>query len=329
MRYTAPVLLAFFGSLAGCGDAEQLIRPELGAANVLVDECSKTRSLQPRYWSRQGQLLEGLVGPSFTVQGARLGCQEISGTNVQGSQLVGSLDGRALSPAEFVGAALLIRDSNGRASEIAVTRVETDSEDGTGETWLYTLAALDASGESVHNLCQPDAAGRSVAVALKGRWDATGQVVQDGSISFHCTSGAIAKCVRWGYRPWQSFAGKPLAEHHQACTRMARADYCGDGETHTREGTGIDFYDSLGLRISEPSLGLGFEATWSTQGAWCIARERWLSLESLLTAECKGQFFLTLQPSPIKPLDLCFAQRIGATAQQALLSNRTNLNLGL
>ena len=51
--------------------------------------------------------------------------------------------------------------------------------------------------------------------------------------------GAIAKCVLWGYRPWATYNGTPLAQYHQACTRMVRADYCGTGTSYTVTGNRI------------------------------------------------------------------------------------------
>jgi hypothetical protein len=78
---------------------------------------------------------------------------------------------------------------------------------------------------------------------------------------------------------------------HQSCTRMARADYCGDGTSHTREGTWINIWDTLpapgpiqrhGLL---PPLGMVFEAGWNTGGAVCLSRARWL-LDDTLVSLC-------------------------------------------
>ena len=75
-------------------------------------------------------------------------------------------------------------------------------------------------------------------------------------ITFACTNGALAKCVRWGYKPWKTVNGVSLADYHQACVHMTPADYCGDGKAHTRDGTLIDIWDRLGVQKREPSLGL-------------------------------------------------------------------------
>lgn len=115
-----------------------------------------------------------------------------------------------------------------------------------------------------------DAEGVAKALPLVGRWDETGAHIDDGTITFACTNGALAKCARWGYKPWKTFKGKPLRDYHQACTRMVRADYCGNGVGHTQNGTPIDVYDRLGLQQrTQPSVlggrvlgdsGMTFEA---------------------------------------------------------------------
>jgi hypothetical protein len=110
---------------------------------------------------------------------------------------------------------------------------------------------------------------------------------------------------------------------------MARADYCGDGQTHTEEGTQIDLYDRMGL--NSPSLGpsLLFEAAWTPQGAYCLSRERWLSLTTILSSSCKSQFELLPQPSPMNAADSCLVHRIGSAEGEVLLSDRTGINLSL
>jgi hypothetical protein len=103
----------------------------------------------------------------------------------------------------------------------------------------------------------------------------------------------IAKCYRWGYRPWVTGYGD-LVAMHWTCTRLARADYCGNGVPHTHDGTEINVWDTLpapgpiqrraGLLSS---FGMVFEAGWNTGGAVCLSRARWLLDDgALLAAVC-------------------------------------------
>jgi hypothetical protein len=64
--------------------------------------------------------------------------------------------------------------------------------------------------------------------------------------------------------------------HHEACVRMLRADYCGDGRSWTRDGTLIDIWDDDGIQkpdtLADPTFS--FEAGWGPEGAVCVARTR-------------------------------------------------------
>jgi ADYC domain-containing protein len=83
--------------------------------------------------------------------------------------------------------------------------------------------------------------------------------------------------VRFGYQPWKMAADRrPMRDYYNACTRLVRADYCGDGRSFTRDGTSIDVWDSVGIQT--PDTGddpaYSFEAGWGADGAVCVARTR-------------------------------------------------------
>jgi hypothetical protein len=106
---------------------------------------------------------------------------------------------------------------------------------------------------------------------VPGGWDDTGahSLVAD-ELTYACMDGVIAKCVGWGYAPWQVGA-----ELHQTCTRLARADYCGDGRPWTMDGTMIDVYDVLGVQNPVHDPELSFEAAWGEDGAICVNETRY------------------------------------------------------
>ena len=75
-----------------------------------------------------------------------------------------------------------------------------------------------------------------------------------------CRGAVLAKCTEFGYRRWATAtrcslgsgcSDVALAPIHQACTRMMRADYCGDGMPNTVDGHPIDIYDALGVNVEE------------------------------------------------------------------------------
>ena len=126
------------------------------------------------------------------------------------------------------------------------------------------------------------------AIPIANYWNETtgARVDNKDVVTFACTNGVLAHCVEWGYRPWaeseqcyQYKQGKktkkfcwdvPLKEYHQACTRMARADYCGTGEAWTVPGTPIDIYDGLDPQIETSETDWPVEAEWTPWGATCI-----------------------------------------------------------
>ena len=86
--------------------------------------------------------------------------------------------------------------------------------------------------------------------------------------TFACTaSGVAAKCARnWGYKPWKTVAENvwtgttasstqpiPLAPFYDACLIAARADYCQDDQSYTKNGTLVDLFDTLdGVHVDQP-----------------------------------------------------------------------------
>ena len=78
-----------------------------------------------------------------------------------------------------------------------------------------------------------------------------GKASSDG-MTFACRDqSAMAKCLEHAkYRWWESSDDDV---RHQACVRMLRADYCGDGVAHTVNGTVLDVEDVAGESVAETS----------------------------------------------------------------------------
>jgi hypothetical protein len=149
------------------------------------------------------------------------------------------------------------------------------------DTWLYHIEySSAASPDDWRNVCSRGDGNPAMGLFVDGRWNDDGSW-QPGGYTFACTSGVISKCARnWGYKPWKrllSPGGYPVDMRplHQACTRAARADYCGDGISHTREGTMIDMFDIHGFNIKESDPEFSEEAGFTPGGARWVARERW------------------------------------------------------
>jgi hypothetical protein len=111
------------------------------------------------------------------------------------------------------------------------------------------------------------------AILLGGVWDPDDgdrRAVQGATLTYACRGAALAKCVEWGYKPWALAGGTSLYDFHQACTRMVRADYCGEGVAHTVNGTPIHVLDQYGVQVVDPNVNYAVEAEWGPDGALCL-----------------------------------------------------------
>jgi hypothetical protein len=192
--------------------------------------------------------------------------------SVDGTEFVLTMRaGRTLRSADLVGATLTIA-AGGTQAEITIGSVEEDRYAAGGRVLLHHFVVTDETGKQT-DLCTPDAEGRSRGFPVPD---------ERGGFELTCTSGAVGKCIRWGYRAWEEKSGgPPLAALHQACVRMTRADYGGDGRTHTRDGIAVYVCDRFGIRQCEPDAPLAFEAAWGEDGAVCVARPRLADVVSL------------------------------------------------
>jgi ADYC domain len=190
--------------------------------------------------------------------------------------LVTLSDGQITAQEKLRGTILVLGDGSGRQRRIRIDGVERYTNDPAGEIVLYALSEQDSKSGEWRNLCLPDAEGRRLGFPLAGAFTPEGRYEPAHSgILVTCTGGAEGKCVRFGYKPW-GFGPKnvSLAPYYQACVRLVRADYCGDGIGHTRDGTPIDIFDNIGIQRDEAAPEMTFEAAWGPDGAVCVRRTR-------------------------------------------------------
>jgi ADYC domain len=220
----------------------------------------------------RGLLLPSLLA-SLPALAADLPASPPARLGVEGTQFVlYRLDGRVLRSAELVGAELEL----GNGNALRIDAVRPDPDDPQGRILLHSFSQRAADG-SWTQACEADRSGRHEGFPVPGRWvDGRYQLDKD-HFALTCTGGAQAKCVRWGYRPWDNAPdGTPMAQMYEACVHMVRADYCGDGKATTREGMAIDVYDRHGIQqpASDEDKAFRFEAGWSPTGAVCVNHAR-------------------------------------------------------
>jgi len=259
----------------------------------------------------QGIEMQGMTMQGFRVAGATLSGAALSNVRVERGEVVAergstTLRGTALKDAHFFAQVhdLSVTPPAAATVEYRITAIATEASKydptHTGNTFLYTLEQWVASTGAWQQACGADADGHSVAIPLAAIWDEHGdRSVSSSLFTFGCTTGVIAKCYRWGYRPWVTGWGDLVATH-QTCTRVARADYCGLGITGTRDNTKINVWDNLqrpgpiqahggGLLQLPPPLML-FEAGWNVEGAVCLSHARWILQDGPdIAALCPGR----------------------------------------
>ena len=202
-------------------------------------------------------------------------------------------DGRILASRDLIGASLLI-DQGDRLRRVRLDGIERDPEDKRRDVapadviWLHSFAVEGPDG-AWGPLCEDGPDGRRQAISVAGRFSyADGRFGAGGPGSFElaCTAGAMGKCIRFGYHPWQTRNLPQPVSHHDgepvpsqldlfnACIRMVRADYGGDGTGTTRNGMLIDLYDDYGIQAPDLDHRMTFEAGWTQDGAVCVNHPR-------------------------------------------------------
>lgn len=177
---------------------------------------------------------------------------------------------RTLRSPDLVGARFQMQ-TGGRATTVRLNRIKRAQPIRGGPIVLHEIVIETATGGFL-NPCEPDPRGE--------RWGLP-MLESDERVSFACMSGAIAKCVLWGYPPWSIGADRvPMPSIHMACVHMVRADYGGTGTAAARAGTLIRFCDRFGINTCGFDKHLLFEAIWDAAGARCIADFRLPELAS-------------------------------------------------
>jgi ADYC domain-containing protein len=199
--------------------------------------------------------------------------RSLATVDAAGTELTVALpDGRVLRSPQLVGAVLTLR----AGLRVRIEAVEEEKDRRGGSVWLHSFAVQHTDGTWT-NLCQPGPDGRRAGFPVPGRARPDGTVAEAGPRVFEvtCTGGAQGKCVRFGYHPWERGPdGRSLRDLYNACIRMVRADYGGDGQGTTRDGTPIDTYDDWKIQTPDMIEGQDFEAAWGPDGAVCVRHVR-------------------------------------------------------
>lgn len=157
------------------------------------------------------------------------------------------------------------------ASGVESSSRESDESDA----WLFRVEYREAtrsSGEVWRDACASPDDRSGQGLFVDGQWLPDSSWSGEG-YTFSCRRGVVAKCaIEWRYRPWavveSSRHGEiELRPLHLACTRAARAEYCGDGISYTQDGVTIDLFDIYGINLPERDPRFVDESSWDDRGA--------------------------------------------------------------
>lgn len=277
--------------------------PESGDVGGVSSESSETSELRRENGDAlNGVRMNGSALNGASLNGVRMNGSELGGLSLSGTALTAArADGTAPPPESMIGAELSGALADGNTIKLRIDDVR-HAPAPNADLYVYLVSYLAEDGAQAadgwQHLCGDDAAGQPIAaMPLGGLWNYQTGVPNGGSwtaapgwITFACRGAALAKCVEMGYRPWQSLqrcsGGSceqvSLADLHQACTRMVRADYCGDGKPFTINGRVINVYDGMGVQ-ADTELWT-FEAEWNRQGAVCLSQQRVYQLQAQFDA---------------------------------------------
>lgn len=181
---------------------------------------------------------------------------------------------------DFVGATLSATSEKDLQVVLKIDAIAPGDEKNGGVA-QYTLSYAWRDEAAATPNFRPLCADKGPAIAVAGQWDLTvgpgGGGKKSSSpteVTFACKGSAVAKCVTvLEYKPWNnSPSGVSLDKLHESCVRAVRADYCGNGQSNTRNDEKINFYDSAGIQRDAASWPL--EAIWSADGARCVEATR-------------------------------------------------------
>ncbi|WP_437757339.1 ADYC domain-containing protein [Sorangium sp. So ce1389] len=247
---------------------------------------------------------DGKISGSYSVRrGSRLLPLPDDGVGV--SFKVQPIDG--LGPEETLRVVSKVTDTN-EANLMASCAHRTNPED----VHLYRVQWFDSEDgrgawKDVCDAPGGDAVGSGRAVFTKGYWKklpaAPGVTPKTAyededpqAFGLACWDGVAAKCVRWGYKEWQTLTsprtGEPVEMRSLfiACQRAAMADYCGTGESFTQEDTPIDIWDAHDfIRKSDESITwpmFAEESSFDDSRAVCIEASRYESLPWSCSGKC-------------------------------------------
>ncbi|PCC70240.1 ADYC domain-containing protein [Nannocystis exedens] len=227
-----------------------------------------------------GVRLVGFVAPAGLPGKYRLDFDgdELIARNAAGSVLRGD---------QLIGATILVKKPGLLSLPLPITILDYQEIDGwaagAGKVPAYAMLYLDLDSLfGVRNVCAGDLLDvfATAATVIGGEtYDLDAKTVEPGRdrwLTIACAGSAAAKMRLMNYGPHGDFDGEghpATVEQRQATLKMITADYCGGGDSYTRNQVALQWKNSGGTVVSPGPWGRP-EAIWGPDGALCLDATR-------------------------------------------------------
>ena len=237
-----------------------------------VDDEVTFRSTVDNGIESNGTRFNGTKFNGTKFNGASLGSGAVSNIQFQSGSLLKAFDEVSQSYRTGAQLANVILDFDvdnvGNGKKLKINSVV---QSATQPTVYFYDVHNEVSAGNFAALCLDGASNPTTAIPVPKAYDpdTAARLADTNALTWACRGAAIAKGIEWGYVPWTS---AEMEDAHEAAVRMIRADYCGNGVTHTTNGNAIDVSDKW--NIQTPDTTWPIEAKWGPNGAVCLNTPR-------------------------------------------------------
>jgi len=271
----------------GTGDQDEDFgsqRPALKDANGTSLNGTSLNGTSLNGTSLNGTSLNGTSLNGTSLNGTSLNGTSLNGMWLNGSKLTTSTsDGQILTGSQLLNAEFDATLFDGNKIRFRIDKIDVvPAANPADDTYHYEISFIalgDKSKKRAYVCGKTDQGAVRKSIPIQGGWDYRQGVTGGGSridepnaITFACEGYAIYKCIDFGYKSWTTVEHGDTRDHHEACTRLIRADYCGDGTSWTVDGTLVNVFDNLGVQPDTETWPT--EAEWDQDGARCLSHQR-------------------------------------------------------
>ena len=294
---TIALVCVGFGFVSACSpQAGAISEEELQAQwhSLNLDNSSQMNGVRVNGVRVNGVRVNGVRVNGVRVNGVRVNGVRVNGVQISGTTISGTREDTQISvtAADLNNSDIDSEDEHGGVVPIKVDSVFWSASAGKN---MYNLKHYNEDTGQYEWICGTDTSGNPIAaIPLRKSYFLTSgaEAGDPDRFTMSCVNAALGKCVMWGYQVYNqtypetyssTTTNRDLALAHQSCQRLVRADYCGDGKSHTANGTPIDVYDTYGIMTPDNLAGNSVEADWKPDGGHCIRHTRWGTADASVT----------------------------------------------